>query len=301
MVHWKPLHFLPPLNEVQWQEEFQAYSQSPEFKHFNSHFSLQDFKKIYFWEYLHRLTGRIIGLVFLIPFLYFLLTKRIKEKALIFKLLIIFLWGGLQGFIGWYMVKSGLVDNPHVSHFRLAIHLLTAFTMGAYIYWVTLGLKYPDLQKGKLVTKIPIFLFLLTLFQITYGAFTAGLKAGYIYPTYPLMGSRFIPDEAWETYHDYGIQSWVENPSWVQFIHRWLGLVLVLSIIWGYYRLKKLPLSQKQENVMITTLFVVIFQFILGILTLILKMPISLAILHQWTAFILLLMLVRVIYYFKKP
>ena len=134
MVEWKLIMgSVPPLNEAEWQDTFEKYKQFPEYKIMHNHFTLEDFKSIFMWEYLHRLLGRLIGLVFIFPFIYFLVKKRIS-KELLPKLILILIWGGFQGFLGWFMVKSGLVDNPNVSHFRLAIHLITAFGLCCYIF-----------------------------------------------------------------------------------------------------------------------------------------------------------------------
>lgn len=296
MVHWKPLHFLPPLNEVQWQEEFLAYQTSPEFKHFNNHFSLDNFKKIYFWEYLHRLIGRLLGLVFLVPFLWFYFTKKLNDKRLFHQLIIVFVWGGLQGFLGWYMVKSGLVDRPHVSHYRLAIHLVTAFTMVSFMYYIILTLKYP-LQHVYSYRKtiIAVFLYVLVLLQIVFGAFTAGLKAGFVYNTYPLMQSRFFPNDGHQAFKEVGITALFNNHALVQFTHRWLGFLVLAVIFLVYYKIaKKTPfLSEKYKPI----LLLVALQFVLGILTLIFHVPIFLGILHQLVAVILLLSVVRFGYF----
>lgn len=294
MVHWKPLHFLPPLNDTQWQEEFAAYQTSPEFQHFNSHFSLSDFKQIYFWEYLHRLIGRLMGLVFFFPFLYFYVTRKIASTRLLKQLLLLFAWGGLQGFLGWYMVKSGLVDNPHVSHYRLAIHLITAFTMVSYMYWIVLELKS---QKQGLqdvyVSKLPLVVYLFVLVQIVYGAFTAGLKAGFVYNTYPLMQGAFFPKDAVQSFSNYGLLSLFENHATVQFIHRWMGFLIVLLIVVLFYKFKDKVKNPFQKNALRMVLLLVLVQFTLGILTLVLHVPILLAVLHQLTAALLLLSLVR--------
>jgi cytochrome c oxidase assembly protein subunit 15 len=294
MVHWKPLHFLPPLNETQWQEEFAAYQTSPEFQHFNTHFTLSDFKSIYFWEYLHRLIGRIMGLVFFIPFVYFYVTQKIESKRLLGQLLLIFIWGGLQGFLGWYMVKSGLVDNPHVSHYRLALHLFTAFTMISYMYWVVLTLKYPRGHAPReWITKLPIVFYFLILFQIVYGAFTAGLKAGYVYSTYPLMQHSFFPQDAVQALKTYGWISVFENHATVQFTHRWLGFLLLVLIIGIYFKLRNRMTAQTFQKAYQTVVFFLMVQFTLGVLTLLLHVPISLAVLHQLVAALLLLAVVR--------
>jgi len=298
MVHWKPLHFLPPLNEVQWQEEFAAYQTSPEFQHFNAHFTLSDFKSIYFWEYLHRLIGRIMGLVFFIPFVYFYVTKKIESRRLLGQLLLIFAWGGLQGFLGWYMVKSGLVDNPHVSHYRLAIHLITAFTMVSYMYGVTLELQHPKAtsQPNKL-SKWPIFLYFIILFQIVYGAFTAGLKAGYLYSTYPLMQNAFFPSDAVQAFRSSGVLSFFENHATVQFTHRWLGFIVLGLVIGMYIQLKNKATSAHFKQAFLTVVILITLQFTLGVLTLLLHVPIVLAVLHQLVAALLLLAVVRVWYW----
>jgi len=294
MVHWKPLHFLPPLNETQWQEEFTAYQTSPEFQHFNTHFTLSDFKSIYFWEYLHRLIGRIMGLVFFIPFVYFYVTQKIESKRLLGQLLLIFIWGGLQGFLGWYMVKSGLVDNPHVSHYRLALHLFTAFTMISYMYWVVLTLKYPRGHAPReWITKLPIVFYFLILFQIVYGAFTAGLKAGYVYSTYPLMQHSFFPQDAVQALKTYGWISVFENHATVQFTHRWMGFLLLVLIIGIYFKLRNRMTAQTFQKAYQTVVFFLMVQFTLGVLTLLLHVPISLAVLHQLVAALLLLAVVR--------
>jgi len=178
---------IPPMNDMEWQEAFELYQQYPEYQKLNNHFSLQDFKDIYFWEWLHRVIGRFIGLVFLLPFLYFLATKQLT-KSTIKKASILLGMGAFQGFMGWYMVKSGLVDNPDVSHYRLAAHLTTAFVTFAYTFWVALDLMFPD--KKEIDIKFRNFIRIalaVLLLQIIYGAFVAGLDAGFIHNHWPMM------------------------------------------------------------------------------------------------------------------
>ena len=178
---------IPPMNDVEWQAAFNLYKQYPEYQKLNSHFTLQDFKDIYFWEWLHRVIGRFIGIVFFIPFLYFLITKQLS-KPTIKKSIILLGLGAFQGFLGWYMVKSGLVDNPDVSHYRLAAHLTTAFITFAYTYWVTLDLKYPSKKTINIKLRNLIrFSLAILLLQIIYGAFVAGLDAGFIHNHWPMM------------------------------------------------------------------------------------------------------------------
>lgn len=302
MVNWKPVTgFLPPLNHVEWQETFNTYKTSPEFQKVNSDFSLADFKKIFFWEYIHRLIGRVLGLVFFFPFLYFLFTKRLQSKKLIGQLLLIFLWGGFQGFLGWYMVKSGLVDNPHVSHYRLAIHLLNAFTLVAYIYWVALGLFYPNREKTDASSlKTPtLALFFITLLQITYGAFTAGLKAGYLYPTYPKMGNAWLPQHARDTFLTNGWQNLWQDPTLVQFTHRWIGFTVLLLTSYIFYKAQKIDLSSLQKQSLRIVLALIYIQFTFGILTLLFHVPVTLGVLHQLFAALFLLAIVRFKYFLR--
>jgi len=302
MVNWKPVSgTLPPLNHQEWQDTFDAYKASPQFQKINSNFSLADFKKIFFWEYIHRLIGRVLGLVFFFPFLYFLFTKQLQSKKLIGQLLIIFFWGGFQGFLGWYMVKSGLVDNPHVSHYRLAIHLLNAFTLVAYIYWVALGLIYPK-KENRLTPKLKIptlILLFLTLIQITYGAFTAGLKAGYLYPTYPKMGSAWLPQHAKDTFLTNGWQNLWHDPTLVQFTHRWIGFSVLIFVLYLFYKAAKIDLSRFQKQSLYIVLALISTQFTFGILTLLFHVPVTLGVLHQLFAVLFLLSIVRFKFFIK--
>ena len=169
---------VPPMNDVEWVEAFELYKQYPEYQKLNNYFDIEDFKDIYFWEWIHRVIGRFIGIVFLVPFVYFLIRKQLT-KTTIKKSLILLALGSLQGFLGWYMVKSGLVDRPDVSHYRLAMHLTTAFLTFAYTFWVALDLIFPDKKtiSKKLRNFIRIGLVILII-QIIYGAFVAGLDAG---------------------------------------------------------------------------------------------------------------------------
>jgi len=182
----------PPMTETKWQEEFQAYKQFPEYQKINIHndFTISDYKFIYFWEWFHRFIGRIIGLVFIIPFIYFLIKKRI-DKATLSKCFVLLGMGALQGFFGWFMVKSGLVDNPDVSHFRLALHLTFAFLTFAYTLWVALDLIYPDKREVIIpLKKLAQLSLIFLIIQIIYGGFVAGLNAGLVHNHWPLMSDR---------------------------------------------------------------------------------------------------------------
>ena len=193
ITEWRPIMgAVPPMNADEWQHAFDLYKQSPQFIHENNHFGIDEFKTIFFWEYLHRLIGRIIGLVFLIPFAWFWYKKNFSPE-LFRKCVFIFLLGGLQGLIGWLMVKSGLIDNPRVSHYRLALHLLTAFLTFGFIFHTALTLIPPKqfpVRESKTLANVALLFGGLVVFQIIYGAFVAGLHAGKIYNTFPRFLSR---------------------------------------------------------------------------------------------------------------
>ena len=305
IVNWKPISgIVPPLNLDEWNAEFNRYKTSPEFIKYNNNFTLDDFKSIFWWEFIHRLIGRLIGLVFLIPFFWFYFTKKLEDKNLLKHLLFIFLLGGLQGFIGWIMVKSGLVDRPSVSHFRLALHLVTALFLFGYLLWTALPIltdhKKPTNYFPKLATNLKWLLGVLSL-QIIFGAFTAGLKAGYLYPSYPKMGSKWLPQLAIDAFKETGFLSLIENPLLVQFIHRWLGAMLLLLFINYFIKSKKYTLSLAQQNCNTFLIGMIFLQFGLGIFTLINSVPISLGVLHQLGAAVLLAILLITLYNFRKP
>lgn len=296
MVDWRPLMgAIPPLNEQAWLEVFEKYKQFPEYKLVKEGMSLSDFKFIFFWEYFHRLTGRLIGLVFFVPYMYFLIKGRLS-KSLNLKLLVAFVLGGLQGLMGWYMVKSGLVDRPDVSHYRLAAHLSLAFLIIGYIFWIVFGLikdnQNNSYNKG-LHRSLLIFICLLVI-QIIYGAFVAGLDAGVGYNTFPLMDGHLVPRSFF-----FLSPKWLnffENNASIQFIHRTIGwLILILSsTIWFKY--KNDNISRSQRLALFAMFLMVMLQFGLGVLTLIFVVPISLASLHQAGACLLMLLTLRAIY-----
>ena len=205
------------MNEQEWIREFELYKQYPEYQKLHSHFTLEDFKDIYFWEWLHRFIGRFIGIVFIIPFLYFLVTRQLTRSTIKKSLILLFL-GAFQGFLGWYMVKSGLVDMPNVSHYRLAMHLVTAFITFAYTFWVALDLIYPNKKHINKSFRNLIWVGLvLLMIQITWGAFVAGLDAGWLHNTWPLMNDGKLVHES--VYIEYSElwRNFVEGKSGVQF------------------------------------------------------------------------------------
>ncbi|MCL6265272.1 COX15/CtaA family protein [Flagellimonas myxillae] len=291
---------LPPMNQQEWQEAFDLYKQYPEYQKLNYHFTLEDFKSIYFWEWLHRVIGRFIGVVFILPFLFFLLTKRL-DRSTIKKCLILLFLGGFQGFLGWYMVKSGLVDRPDVSHYRLAAHLTTAFLTFAYSLWVALDLRYPTkMEIQKSIRNLVRVALAVLVIQIIWGAFVAGLDAGFIHNHWPLMSDGKLIHETVYIEQQPFIKNLYEGKSGVQFVHRYLAYVVVALVIGIWYRTKNLKLTQLQQKGVHGLLALVGIQFLLGVLTLILAVPLWLGILHQVGAFFLLAAMTFTLHRFSK-
>lgn len=291
---------IPPLNEQQWEEAFEVYKQYPEYQKLHFHFELEDFKYIYFWEWLHRLLGRLIGLVFIIPFLYFYFTKQLT-KPTIRKSLVLFALGALQGFLGWWMVKSGLVDRPSVSHYRLAVHLCTAFLTFAVTLWVALDLIYPKRKvvNTKFRNLVRFGLLVLTL-QIVWGAFVAGLGAGYLHNTWPLMNEgKLIHETVWIEETPLW-RNFIEGKSGVQFVHRYLAYAVVAMVLYIWYRGRQLELTSNQAFAINGMMVMVLVQFLLGVFTLIYGVPVWLGVLHQVGAFFLLAFMTYTLHRFTK-
>lgn len=291
---------IPPMNEVEWNEAFDLYKQYPEYQKLNYGMSLEEFKDIYFWEWIHRVIGRFIGLVFIIPFVYFLIKKRLS-KSTIKKSIILLIMGGFQGFLGWYMVKSGLVDRPDVSHYRLAAHLTTAFLTFAYTFWVALDLMFPNKKAidKKLRNFIRIGLVVLII-QIIYGAFVAGLDAGWIHNHWPFMSEGKFMHETVYIEQNPIYLNFLEGKSGVQFVHRTLAYVVVIFILAIWYKASRNNLTHWQNKGINSLLIMVGVQFLLGVLTLIYAVPVWLGVLHQVGAFILLSCMVFTLHRFSK-
>lgn len=291
---------IPPLNVVEWNNAFDLYKQYPEYQKINNGMSLDDFKDIYFWEWIHRVIGRFIGLVFFIPFMYFLLTKQLT-KATIRKSILLMVMGGFQGFLGWYMVSSGLVDRPDVSHYRLAMHLTTAFLTFAYTFWVALDLWFPNRKEVSISFRNLIRLSAAVLIiQIIWGAFVAGLDAGWVHNHWPLMSDgQFIHDSV-TIEHTPVWRNFVEGKSGVQFIHRTLAYIVVAFIGLIWYKSKKLTTTVLQKRGVNILVALVGIQFVLGVLTLLWQVPVILGVLHQVTAFVLLAAMTFTLHRFTK-
>jgi cytochrome c oxidase assembly protein subunit 15 len=296
MVDWRPIMgTLPPLSDTEWQSVFQAYQQFPEYKLNNQHMTLEGFKTIFYWEYGHRVLGRLIGLAYFLPFMAFLLLGKVRGTLRI-KLVVGLVLGGLQGLMGWYMVKSGLVDIPRVSHYRLAAHLLLAMLILAYLYWLILEIqqKTVNFVNSRLFSNLMYAFTGVLVLQILYGAFTAGSRAGYGYNTFPLMNGSLIAEAVF--YLDPWWINLFESTATIQFLHRWFGALLFIFAGLVYLvSLANIELRvvRKYTSVLMG---VVIAQFLLGVLTLINIVPIGLASLHQFGACVLLVVTVRLLY-----
>ncbi len=291
---------IPPINDQQWQEAFELYKQYPEYQKLNSNISLTEFKGIFFWEWLHRVIGRFIGLVFIIPFLYFIITRQL-DKSTIKKTIILLILGGFQGFLGWYMVKSGLVDRPDVSHYRLAAHLTTAFVTFAFTLWIALDLIFPIKQTINKTYRNLIRIGLAILFiQIIYGAFVAGLDAGFIHNHWPMMSEGKFMHETVLTEKTPVYKNFIEGRSGVQFVHRILAFIVVISIAIIYIKGKKIAVSNHQLNGLNSLLILVGLQSLLGVLAILLQVPLWLGIAHQIGAFLLLSSMIFTLHRFSK-
>jgi len=292
MVNWKPVHgILPPLGAGQWEEEFGHYQQSPEYQKINRTMEVEEFKSIFWFEYSHRMMGRLIGLVFLLPFLYFWWRKKIKP-GLTPKLMVMFALGGLQGLLGWYMVKSGLVANPHVSHYRLTAHLLSAILIYGFILWVILDLRYqqaylPLRQSSLSRWRIgSLALTMLVLVIIISGGFVAGLKAGLIFNTFPLMGGQWVPEGVSVLSPWY--LNMFENKVAVQFDHRLLAVTTGLLLLAWYQAGRALHHDTPVKSSFKLIGMMAVIQVSLGIATLLLQVPVWLGAMHQAGALLLL-------------
>ena len=279
MVEWRPLlGFLPPLTEKEWIRIFELYKLSPEFIQINSWMSLSDFKIIFFWEYFHRVWGRLIGLFFLIPFIYFIYMKRLSGVTL-FRTALIFSLICIQGIIGWWMVKSGLNEIPTVSQYRLSIHLSMAFIILGLSFWTALDLYEGPVKKLNFLDKIPIIFISLTIIA---GTFVSGMDAGLVYNSFPYMGETIVPIE----YGSLGIIDPFENPVSAQFHHRLLAtLTLIIIILYFINYIRKNTINSR----IIILFLAILCQFIIGIFTLLYSVPIVLGVIHQFGGVLLFL------------
>jgi cytochrome c oxidase assembly protein subunit 15 len=282
IVEWQPLvGAIPPLDDAEWERTFAKYRETPEFRLRNHDMTLAGFKGIFWWEYAHRLLGRLVGVAFLLPFLYFLAKRRV-DRALGWKLAAVFALGALQGALGWYMVKSGLVDDPRVSQFRLAGHLGLAFAIYGAMLWIALGLlaAAPEGRVAIPLRRLATALVAIVFVMVLSGALVAGIRAGFAYNTFPTMNGHLVPPEILM------IEPWWKNFGYnmatVQFDHRAIAWLLVILVPWAWVLSRRLdpPMSAARgwANALLAMLAV---QFTLGVVTLLNGVPLAAAALHQ--------------------
>jgi cytochrome c oxidase assembly protein subunit 15 len=283
IVEWQPIvGALPPLDETGWRETFGKYKQTPEYRLVNPGMSLDGFKRIFWWEYVHRLLGRLTGAVFFLPLLWFALRRRIP-RALAWKLVGILALGAAQGALGWYMVQSGLVDDPRVSQYRLTAHLGIAFLIYAAMLWIALDLLFPRESQSGTVSRGPrrfaFALVALIFAMVLSGGLVAGIRAGLAYNTFPLMNGRLIPREI------FSLEPWYlnfsSNIATVQFDHRLIAWLLALLVPWFWLRVRHAAVPQRAKLGAHLLLVALAVQIALGIATLLLAVPVPLAAAHQ--------------------
>ena len=286
MVEWRPLMgIIPPLSQQDWQALFIKYQQFPEYQKLNLGMTLAEFKVIFMYEYLHRVLGRIIGLLFFIPFVYFYFTRRISPQLLPKLLLMLFL-GGCQGLMGWYMVKSGLVDIPHVSQYRLTAHLGLAIVIYGFIVWTALSLINKTDNQPAGLGRLACILSGLIFLMILTGGLVAGTRAGYAYSTWPLMGDSFIPAGLYSMSPVW--LSAFEDITTIQFNHRIFAYIIAALVVgFSLVALRK-NISTSARNGIYIMLFLLLVQITLGISTLIFHVPVAIAAAHQIGAVALL-------------
>ncbi len=278
MVEWKPVTgVIPPLTETAWQEEFDKYRTSPEYQKVNYGMSLEAFKEIYWVEFIHRVLGRMMGLLFFLPYVFFLWRKAVP-RVLGWQLFGVFLLGGLQGFIGWYMVQSGLVDRPDVSHYRLTLHLGMAFVIYALLFSLALRVLWAgkEREEGALRFKQGVMVFIGVVFvQVLLGGMVAGVNGGLVYNTFPTMNGYWVPPELFSTQYLWG------DPAVLQFFHRMLAYVVVVMAALLWWGMRKNTTHRRAVFSVNLLMVIVCLQVILGVLTVLHHVPVGLGVLHQ--------------------
>ena len=291
IVEWQPIvGTVPPITQEDWDVLLEKYRATPQYQQVNKGMSIDEFKSIFWWEYFHRLLGRLIGLVFFIPFVYFLIKKKI-DRPLGIKLVGIFILGGLQGFMGWYMVMSGLVNDPHVSQYRLTAHLGLAFVIFAAMLWVAMDILSPksvNSEPNERIQGLRQFSFGLTtliFIMVLSGGFVAGIRAGLTYNTFPLMNGYLIPPDLFILEPWY--RNFFDNMTTVQFDHRLIAWILAFTVPLFWFKSRKVELSGTTRLACNLFLLMLAIQIGLGIATLLHVVPIPLAASHQGGAVLL--------------
>lgn len=296
ITEWQPLlGAFPPMNQAAWEKAFEGYKQIAQYKYLNNHFTLSDFKAIYFWEWLHRDWARLMGVVFIVPFIWFLVKKKLNA-SMINPMIILFVLGGLQGLIGWIMVASGLNDeNLYVSHIRLAIHFISALVLLCYVFWFALKLSVPKTEILAVpgLKKLNLWLLGILVIQLIYGAFMAGLHAALAASTWPDINGSWVPGGM---FAQQGFFTDIfHNQIAIQFIHRGLAYIITILVAIWWWKSGHTPAESLLHKTRYLPLLLVLLQVLLGVLTLLnsqIRIPISYAILHQAVGMLLLLSLI---------
>ena len=274
--------FVPPLSQSDWVRYFNLYKEIPEYRLQNYNMTMQEFKIIFWWEWAHRFLGRLIGVSFLIPMIYFSFKIKISKLLNIY---LIFILICIQGFIGWYMVSSGLHNRIDVSHFRLSVHLLMAFLILSLIFWNFLKTKEIKIFYNKFNSTMPLIFIILVFLQIGIGAFVSGMDAGKIYNTWPLMGKTYFPDD--NNFVNLFNLAAFSDPSIVQFIHRNLAYIIGIFYLFMFYKIYKEKIYELYKSINYLGFFMLL-QILLGILTLLNGAQIYLAAMHQLSSVFLI-------------
>lgn len=289
---------VPPMNHDQWQQAFEQYKLFPQYRLMNYEMSLSGFKNIYWWEFIHRLWARLFIPVFFIPLVFFLVSRKIS-KTLLAKLAIAFLLGGLQGLMGWIMVKSGLIDRPWVNAIDLSVHLILALILLCYLTWLALEVLRPLPEKEN-VSGLKFFIVLLSVLlfiQIFYGGLMAGNHAALFYPTFPKIGSQWVPENLFS--NSPPASNFFQNIAMIQLLHRSIGLLIASLILIFYFIARRKVATAFFSRILMLLPLLVIAQVLLGIFTLLNslgKIPIALAAAHQMCAVLLLLAITILLY-----
>ena len=301
MTDWRPLlGVIPPIGQDKWLIVFEMYKQTPEFKIVNRSMTLEEFKFIFWWEWFHRVFARLIGVVFIIPLIYFLIKKQVS-KSLLLRLPIVFMFGIFQAFVGWWMVKSGLSENPYVSPYRLTFHLLNALIIFSILLWIAMdykhSLKTNFLSKPFSQDFLVFFSIVLVFITIGTGGFMAGTNSGQSFNTFPLMNGKIIPDDYF--LEDLGMYNIFENTVAINFNHRWFSIFVFFYIIFVCFKFIKFDNKKVPKILVILVLFFLTLQVALGIVTLLSNVYLPLASMHQTNSILLLSTLLISYHQFK--
>lgn len=293
IVEWRVvMGVIPPLSDADWQKAFEQYKEFPQYREHFPNMRMDEFKFIFLMEYSHRLLGRLIGVVFFLPFVFFVWKGWLRRPFLL-RCMGLFFLGGLQGFVGWIMVKSGLVDIPRVDHLRLTLHLGLAILVLSLTLWYAYRLSFPVLSKDAApvasMGKWPMIVMAAVGFQIVTGGMVAGLRAGFAFNTWPTMNGVWVPKSIW-SYSSLS-QNLFENPVFIQFFHRWFAIAVATLVVFFVFKFWKKDRVGRLKIARILLLILTLAQVLLGIGTLVMRVPISLASLHQMGAVLLMIVL----------